>query len=731
MKVLYATLIVLAMTQSAALGEQAHWNQFLGPNGDAKSTAKLPVEFSESKNVRWKIPIHGEGWSSPVIWGNQIWLTTGSDESKELFAVCVDLDNGKILHDIKVFDVIKTPQNEAYAFRSPHLNSPATPTPVVEEGRVYVHFGSQGTACLDTDSGEKIWERRDLHCDHVVRPGSSPIVDGDSLFVAYDGIDNQFFVALDKKTGDTRWLQDRNVQSDWAATLQARGIEPSTQKKTKPGDNKKSYATAHIIEHDGRRQLIAPAAEATISYDPKTGEEFWRVHHLGGFNVAARPLFENGLVYVFTSGLTGHLLAVRPDGTGDVTDSHVAWTTTKSTPHIPSPIIVDDAMFLVTQKGIARCLNSKTGEENWIKRVGGSHWASPLYANGNIYFFNKGGDVEVFMASKDTVKSIAKNSLNGEIIASPAVAGESMILRSTTHLYCIAEGYERTSEQVAADKRNRSAKEVKGNPVAGGKGTAVDLEELVSRLKAAVKSGKMSAADAKAKFAAVANQQQTGKASASRNGKGPGKKAGGETGFYAIVIGRLKSKDVELGEFTLEVDHVNSMYSGRWVKDAIIGKTVTVTGVSGKFRDNLLLIKRGETLKFRSGSYSEDSNSLGFGFKFHVLERTAPFDPDAVGVPPEEFRGFRGVLLGKIVELDQSYEVLLRVDEVVKLADGNRATDANSIKGKLVRLIGFFQHQNKFKDLHEGDTIRAGATHADRTHDEFGVTDVLEKIGQD
>ena len=195
------------------------------------------------------------------------------------------------------------------------------------------------------------------------------------------------------------------------------------------------------------------------------------------------------------------------------------------------------------------------------------------------------------------------------------------------------------------------------------------------------------------------------------------------------MIGRLKSKDVELGEFTLEVDHVTSMYSGRWVKDAIIGKTVTVTGVSGKFRDNLLLIKRGETLRFRSGSYSEDSNSLGFGFKFHVLERTAPFDPDAVGVPPEEFRGFRGVLLGKIVELDQSYEVLLRIDEVVKLADGSRATDANSIKGKLVRLTGFFQHQNKFKDLHEGDTIRVGATHADRTHDEFGVTDVFEKVG--
>ena len=213
-----------------------------------------------------------------------------------------------------------------------------------------------------------------------------------------------------------------------------------------------------------------------------------------------------------------------------------------------------------------------------------------------------------------------------------------------------------------------------------------------------------------------------------RTGKGR-KTADGRAGFYAIVIGRLKAKDVELGVFTLEVDHVTSMYENRWVKDEIVGKTVQVTGVSGQFLDSLLLIKRGETLKFRSGSYSAGSNSLAFGPKFHVLERTAPFDPAAFGVPPEKFRGFSGVLSGEIVELDQGYELLLRVDKIVKLSGDSEATDADSIKGKLVRLNGFYaQHRDLFNDLGVGDTIRVGTRHANRTHDELGVTDVLAKI---
>ena len=239
----------------------------------------------------------------------------------------------------------------------------------------------------------------------------------------------------------------------------------------------------------------------------------------------------------------------------------------------------------------------------------------------------------------------------------------------------------------------------------------------------------MTAEEAKAKYAEIAKLQKNPKG----NGKKTGKRrrtADGRVGFYAIVIGRLRSKDVEIGEFTMEVDHVTSMYESRWVKDEIIGKTVKVTGVSGRFLDSLLLIKRGEPLKFRSGSYSASSDSLTFGSKFHVLERTAKFDPAVFGVPPDAFRGFSGILQGEIVELDQGYEVLLRVDTIVELSDDSKAIDVDSIKGKRIKLTGFFQHEEKFKDLHEGDTIRVEASQANPSHDEFRVKDVLEKVEQ-
>ena len=236
----------------------------------------------------------------------------------------------------------------------------------------------------------------------------------------------------------------------------------------KPGDNKKSFATATLIEVDGRRQLIAPAAEATISYDPDTGEELWRVMYPGGFNVSARPIYGSGLVYVFTSGLTKRLMAIRPDGTGDVTNTHVAWSTTRSTPAIPSPIIVGDLLFMVTDKGgIARCLDATNGKEIWKKRLGGDHWASPLYTGGKLYFTSKQGDVTVLPASREEPEIVARNGLRGRFIASPAVASESIILRATTHLYCLAKGFQRSDEQVAADV-------YPGHPAPEGKALGID-----------------------------------------------------------------------------------------------------------------------------------------------------------------------------------------------------------------------------------------------------------------
>ena len=716
---------------------QTYWNQFRGPHGNGVSSAtNLPIEFDEAKNVRWKTPIPNEGWSSPVVWGNEIWLTTGSDERKELRVLCVDLESGKIIKDFKVFDMIERQVDPAYAHDSPHLNSPATPTAVVEEDRVFVSFGSQGIACLDRKTGDKIWQRRDLRIYQPVRQGSSPIVDDKNLYVAFDGTDQQFFVALDKKAGDTVWKTDRNVSTDWDATLRSRGLTPKKD-GGKPNDNKKSFATATLIEANGKRQLIAPAAEATISYDAETGKELWRVLHPGGFNVSARPIYANGFVYVFTSGLTGYLMAIKPDGSGDVSDSHIAWSTTRSTPHIPSPVIVGDLLFMVTAKGgIARCLNAKTGEEIWKKRLEGDHWASPLYSSGRLYFSSKRGDVTVLEASRKEPKILAQNRMNASFISSPAVARSSLILRSTTHLYCLSNGYKRSEAEVAQDG--------KGQPrtAADKKLAKVDWDAAYEKLlktNAGVRN-KVKSGDATKEQVVAWLKLKNGEAGkkgkpAGKKGKPAGKpKEGGKPGvkrgtvnFYAVVIGRLRSKDIELGEFTFDVDHVSSMYGNRWVKDEIVGKTVKVTGVAGQFLDKLLQIKRGQTLKVRSGSYLSAAKTLTFGPKFHVLERTTPFKPGDFGVPPKEFRGFSGELTGKIVEA-AGYEVLLQVS-ALKPARSNKAAQPDAIKGKRIRIVGFYNdHRDLFADLHEGDEIRVSVAHPNSSHDELNVADVLKKI---
>ena len=221
--------------------------------------------------------------------------------------------------------------------------------------------------------------------------------------------------------------------------------------------------------------------------------------------------------------------------------------------------------------------------------------------------------------------------------------------------------------------------------------------------------------------------KKKGKSVAMRKGGGKG----GFANFYSIVIGRLKSKDIELGEFTMEVDYATlNRYSSAWVKDEILAKPVKVAGVSGQFRDNLLLIKPGQTLKVRTSGYSSDSKTLAFAHKFNVLERALPFSPDAHGVPPETFRGFRGVLRGKIVEV-AGYEVLLRVEEITNLDDASKASDANIIKGKLVRINGFYNdHADKFNELQLSDIIRVSVHHANPIFDTFGVTDVLEIVEQ-
>jgi outer membrane protein assembly factor BamB len=296
-------------------------------------------------------------------------------------------------------------------------NSYGSPTPYIEEGRVYIHFGAYGTACLDTKTGKKLWERRDLDCDHFRGPGSSPIVYGDLLYLTFDGFDFQYIVALNKLTGDTVWRQDRNV--DFGTT---------------DGDAKKAYSTPLLIEAGGKPQLISPFASHTIAYDPQTGKRLWSVKH-GGMNAAGRPLYGNGLVYVTTADGPNPLVAINPIGEGDITNN-IAWRSTKGIPKRPSPILLGDLLFLMNDSGVASCMDAKTGKEIWTKRLPGEYWASPLYANGLIYCFSQQGDIPVFKASRE-FELVVENKLDDGFVASPAVSGNALILRSKTHLYRI------------------------------------------------------------------------------------------------------------------------------------------------------------------------------------------------------------------------------------------------------------------------------------------------------
>jgi outer membrane protein assembly factor BamB len=405
-------LVTVLLTANASAGE--NWPQFRGPDGTGRSDATgLPVRWSEKENVVWKTPIHDKGWSSPVIWGKQIWLTTARADGKELFAVGLDRDTGKILHDRKVFDVAEP------AFCHP-FNSYASPTPVIEEGRVYVHFGTYGTACLDTATGKTLWERRDLHCDHFRGPGSSPILYAGSLFVHFDGFDAQYVVALDKATGKTVWQKKRAIEYG-----------------TDNGDFKKAYATPVVLTVKGQPQLISPAAVATIAYDPKTGDELWKVYH-GGMNVAQPPQSFDGKLILCTGDGGLRLLAMRPDGRGDVTKTHIDWTYNKGVPSRTAPLLLVDKLYLVSEGGILSCVAAKTGTQLWQERLGGQFSASPIYADGKLYVFSETGKSVVGEPGK-AWKTLATNQLDEGCMATPAAAGKALYIRTKTHLYRIEQ----------------------------------------------------------------------------------------------------------------------------------------------------------------------------------------------------------------------------------------------------------------------------------------------------
>jgi len=421
-------LLCAGFTVSAA----ENWPQFRGPKGDGHADAKsLPTTWSETENVRWKTPVHGKAWSSPVIWGDQIWMTTAPEDGTQLFAVCIDRNTGKIVHDLKLFEVA----NPQFCHK---FNSYASPTPVLEDGRVYVTFGSPGTACLDTKTAKVLWERRDIECNHYRAAGSSPILYGNLMIMAYDGSDHQFIMAFDKKTGKTVWRTNRSIDY--------KDLGPDGKAQAE-GDFRKAFATAHVADMEGKATLLSIGAKAFYAYDPLTGEDLWRVEERTSHSAGTRPVVGHGLVFVPSGWSSGFVLAIRPGKKGEALDANastndssqqlqVAWKTKRNVPKKPALLLIDDLLFLMDDGGIASCVEAKTGSEVWRERIGGNYSASPIYADGNIYLCSEEGKVTLVKPGRQFAK-VSENTLADGFMASPAAIGNALYLRSRTHLYRI------------------------------------------------------------------------------------------------------------------------------------------------------------------------------------------------------------------------------------------------------------------------------------------------------
>lgn len=435
---LFAHAIALALTLGTSADALDSWPQFRGPTGDGIVASRSPpIVFGEDQNLTWKTPLPGKAWSSPVVQDGVIWVTTAiermpteeerfellkktdNDEKKfgqlaiakaiELKAIAIDFETGKVL---KTIDLVTVENPDAIH----SLNSYASPTPVINGDALYCHFGTFGTFALDRISGKILWQRT-LPLQHAVGPGSSPLVHGDRLVLIQDGMQRQYVTALNKRTGETLWETDR----------------PPMEAPT--GDQKKAYCTPIVAtDSNGREQLLCMGSQWMVSYDSETGDEFWRLYHGKGFSVVPRPVVHGDTVYFSTGFGKPQLWAAKIDGTDDVTSTHVLWTVKKGIPAKPSPLLHDGLIYVVDDNGVASCFDRQDGTEIWKKRLGGKFSASPILAGGHLYFGNHEGEVFVMTPGEDA-EIVQTNRVSGQIMASPAVIDNALIVRTDRAIY--------------------------------------------------------------------------------------------------------------------------------------------------------------------------------------------------------------------------------------------------------------------------------------------------------
>jgi outer membrane protein assembly factor BamB len=418
---LIMSLVVVGLSAFSMM-QNDDWTHFRGSNLDGISQMEsCPVSWSTDSNIVWKTKIHGQGWSSPVVFDEQVWMTTATEDGKEMYAVCVDFETGKILHDIRLFE----PDS---IFRKHEINSYATPTPCIEEGRVYVHFGTYGTACLSTNDGAILWKRTDLNCMHVQGPGASPIIYKDLLILHLEGTDRQLIYALDKRTGMTVWEIERPKE------VYDR-LEPI---------GKKAYITPIIINVQGRDLMISNGSAMCAAYDPLTGKEIWRIIR-GVDSTIAMPFTDGKTVYFHTGFEVSEennkfveLMAVDPDGEGDIASTNIKWKIKTPILQLSTPVIKDGLIYNVDTKNMMMCLDAETGKTVWEKRLRGKYNASPVIAAGHIYFSSTNGETTVIKEGPE-LQILAENKLEGEIWTTPAIVRNNLLIRTSAYLYRIGD----------------------------------------------------------------------------------------------------------------------------------------------------------------------------------------------------------------------------------------------------------------------------------------------------
>ncbi len=400
----------------------AEWTQFRGSGGQGhvEEGAQLPLEWSAEKNVTWRVDLPGKGWSSPIVHQGKIYLTAAIAETRDqdrtgvdrsLVTIALDAKSGEILWQTQVFQ-----QDGAREARIHKKNSHASSTPIIAWDHLFVHFGHQGTACLNLD-GKVLWTNQDLTYKPVHGNGGSPIVVGDKLIFSCDGPPDPFVAALHVKTGRVAWKTPRNTKAS----------------------KKFSFCTPILLDVDGRKEVILPGSGSVFAYDPQTGAELWRSGYGEGYSVVPRPVFGHGLIFASSGYDRPAIYAVHPGGSGDVTKSHIEWAhTAKGAPRNASPLLVGDELYLFDDKGIGSCLDAKTGDVHWQERVGSDMSASPIHSNGKIYALDEQGTTYVIEAGTD-FNLLAENALEERTLASFGVDGDALLIRTETGLFRIEE----------------------------------------------------------------------------------------------------------------------------------------------------------------------------------------------------------------------------------------------------------------------------------------------------